>query len=744
MIMLRSLLLSLVFFLFHSILLTAGEGMWLPLLLKQLNESEMQGMGMKMTAEDIYSVNKSSLKDAIVQFGGGCTAEVISSEGLLLTNHHCGYGQIQSHSSIKKNYLEQGFWAFHKSEELPNKGLTATFIVRMEDVTAAALKGVKDKMSAPEKQKKISANIDAIKAAAVRQKHEDVNIRPFFYGNQYFMFVTVTYRDVRLVGTPPSAIGKFGADTDNWEWPRHTGDFALFRIYAGKDNLPADYSADNVPLKPKHFLPISMDGVSEGDFTMVFGFPGRTEQYLPAAGVALNKEYLNPVRIGIRDQALRILDAAMRADPAVKIKYAAKHASIANAYKKWIGENQGLERTGALDKKRRLEADFSDRVRSKRKWRKAYGDLLPAFDSLYTAFRPYAITRDYFSEILGRNIDLMSLAGQASGLVRTYENNGAAAFEEKWTRWVAGLDGFYKNMDEAVDRKVNTALLRILYEEVDRAHLSPYFLNLVASAGGDFELLTKQLYSGTILTRLNALSESDTKGIEVVYKTLKEDPYVKLFVSLMDTYNERVAKHATSLQEEIAARQKEYMQAQMTVFSEKRFWPDANSTLRVTYGLMEGYEPRDAVRYEPRTYLTGVIEKHIPGDYEFAVPERLIDLWAMKDFGEYADKTGDVPVCFLGSNHTTGGNSGSPAIDANGNLVGLNFDRVWEGTMSDLNYDRSICRNIMVDARYILFIIDKYAGAQNIIRELRLVYPKTKKVEMLHMRMEKSAPPANE
>jgi hypothetical protein len=454
----------------------AGEGMWLPLLLKSLNEKEMKAMGMKMSAEDIYSVNHGSLKDAIVHFGGFCTSEIISSNGLLLTNHHCGYGQIQSHSTVEHNYLRDGFWAKSYSEELPNPGLSATFIERIEDVTEQALKDVNKKMSPSERQSQIDKNLDAIRKSMRLGPFQEVSIKPFFQGNQYFMFVTVSYNDVRLVGAPPESIGKFGSDTDNWVFPRHTGDFSLFRIYAGPDNQPADYNEENVPFKPKHFLPISLDGVEEDDFTLVFGFPGRTDQYLPAVAVKQITDVLNPARIEIRDRALKIVDSHMRKDEQVKIKYASKYARIANYWKKWIGESQGLKSTNAVQKKKDLEAQFTTLVQGKKKYSKEYGTLLSDFEKLYKEIEPYAFARDYYNEVALRNIEIFRLTGLADRLVNAFENNGQAGYDGFKNRLIPYLENFYKDYEAAIDQEVFAALIEMYVENVDVKYTPPSIL----------------------------------------------------------------------------------------------------------------------------------------------------------------------------------------------------------------------------------------------------------------------------
>ncbi len=717
----KKLILSLTFLL-AARLVFAVEGMWLPLLLGLLNETEMKSLGMKMSAEDIYSVNKGSLKDAIVHFGGGCTAEVISGQGLLLTNHHCGFGQIQSHSTLEKNYLEDGFWAKTLKDELPNPGLTATFISRIEDVTAAALLGVTDDMDKKTRQSTIDKNLDAIKKSAKMEAWEEAMIRPFFAGNQYFMFVTVTYKDVRLVGTPPSSIGKFGADTDNWVWPRHTGDFSIFRIYADKDNRPAEYAATNMPLKPKHFLPISLDGVAEGDFTMVFGFPGRTNQYLPSYAISQLADVLDPARIMVRDKTLAVWDGGMRADAQVKIQYASKQASLANAWKKWKGEVLGLRKTSAVKKKQQYEAEFMKIVVVNPKFAK-YQGLLPEFEQLYRDITPYAEAKAYFDEILGSNVEIFRAASRFNGIIRAHEKNGEAGFIEEKLKVRDGLASFYKDYSPAMDQRVFAAQMEVLVKKLGKDFQSDMLANMLVNAGGSYEKLAEYVFSNSFLTNQAAAAAVLEKPMFDGIRAIVTDPVSQLLNDLRDIYSTKITPKYNELNDRTEVLQATYMRAQMEVFPNKKFYPDANSTMRVSYGQVQGYKPQDAVAYSPQTYLEGVMEKYVPGDYEFDVPARLRELYDKKDYGQYGEN-GKLPVCFLGSNHTTGGNSGSPAIDAHGNLIGLNFDRVWEGTMSDYNYDISICRNIMVDARYVLFIMDKYAGASHLIKEMKLVHPK--------------------
>lgn len=706
-------------FVFISSVGRADEGMWLPQLLAKLNESHMKSLGMKISAADIYSVNKGSLKDAIVSFGGFCTGEVISDQGLVLTNHHCGFGSIQDHSTLDHNYIRDGFWAKNHGEEIPNPGLFVTFIVRIEDVSQKVLAAVKNDMSESERQSQIDKNIAAIRKEVKKEEYQDSFIRGFFEGNQYFMFVTETYRDVRLVGAPPSAIGNFGKDTDNWIWPRHTGDFSMFRIYAGKDNKPAAYSPDNVPYKPKRSLAIAMDGVKEGDFTMVFGFPGRTMQYLHSAAVDQTVRVNDPTKIAIRDKALAVIDGYMRKDEQIKIQYASKYAGISNAWKKWQGEVLGLTKTNAVAKKQAYEAEFQKRVNANTALKAKYGNLLEQLESAYKELEPLGLQRDYFNEVFSK----IELFGISSQLNQAMNAQGKENYETILKRTQDRLRGIYEEYNAEVDHKLFAALMEVFYEGLKDYKLPDSFTKLLKEAGGDFNKLADNIYNATAMDEeqktLGAL-ETDAKARLEQHKT---DIAANLFGELLTYFSTTVSGQLNDVQDRINRLQRDYMQAQMDVFKEKTFYPDANSTMRVTYGKAMGYEPRDAVKYEYYTYLDGVMEKYKPGDYEFDVPEKLRELYAKKEYGKYG-VNGKMPVCFIARNHTTGGNSGSPALDAYGNLVGINFDRAWEGTMSDINYDPSICRNIMVDIRYILFIVDKYAGAGHLVKEMNLISKK--------------------
>lgn len=688
-------------------------GMWIPSLLKGMNETEMKNLGMKMSASDIYDVNKSSLKDAVPQFNGGCTSEVISSKGLLLTNHHCGFGEIQAHSTVEHDYLTDGFWAMSLEEELPNPDLEVTFIVKIEDVTSQILNGVSDISSEAEKQKKIQENIASLTKSSPKEAWQENRIRTFYEGNQYILFVVESYKDVRLVGAPPSSIGKFGSDTDNWVWPRHTGDFSLFRIYADKNNRPAAYSKDNVPYTPKHFLPVSIKGVEEDDFTLVFGYPGRTTEYLPSVAVEQIVNNLNPAKIEIRDKALKVADGFMRKDKAIKIQYASKYASIANYWKKWIGETQGLKKSNAIEIKKKFEKEFLEKV-SKAGKQAEYGNLFADFEKNYAEIAPYALSRDYFTEVVLRNTELLTIGYRLYQLEQVYNSRGEQSFKDRKEATIKALEETYKDFNATVDEKVFEQLIELYATKAPKQFLPATLKN------ADYKKLTDRVYDSK-LTSYKGLKELLSGDAKAVMAKINADKGYQFVKSLADTYLKEVSPKYDEINLKIAALQRTYMKGILELSpKEARIFPDANSTLRVTYGKVKGYSPSDAVTYSHTTYLDGVMEKYIPGDYEFDVPAKLIDLYNKKDYGQYGKK-GKMPVCFIGTNHTTGGNSGSPAIDAKGNLIGLNFDRVWEGTMSDIYYDPAICRNIMVDIRYVLFIIDKYAGAKHLINEMKIV-----------------------
>jgi hypothetical protein len=713
----KKVILAFIAILFLSVQTKADEGMWLPQLLQTLNEKEMRKMGMKLRAKDIYDINKSSLKDAIVSLGGFCTAEVISDKGLILTNHHCGFDAIQNHSSLENNYIKNGFWAANNKGELTNPGLFVSFIINIEDLTEQVLRGVSNEMPEKERQALIEKNIAQIKKDYKKETYQDIIVRPFFDGNKYYLFVTETYKDVRLVGAPPASIGNFGKDTDNWMWPRHTGDFSMFRIYADKNNKPASYSPDNVPYVPKGSLNISLKGLKENDFTMVMGFPGRTNEYLPSYAIKQIMEISNPAKIKIRHQVLDVMGSFMRKDELIKIKYAAKYANIENAYKKWHGELLGLQKSNGIKKKLDYETDFKQLIFNNVDWQNKYGSLLSDLSTAYGDLEPLIIPRDYYNEIVPR-IELFNLASSFNNLFKNYSKD-TAFNNKKNVEAIEKIEDILKEYDVAVDKKLFVTLLNLYVNDQSSEYISPKLLELI-NEYKDINKVADYIYDNSKLTKIDSIKTLLEYSPMIVTDIIKNDPAFSLYMSLYNTYVKETSSIVVDMQADINRLQRNYMEAQLTVFSNKRFYPDANSTLRVAYGKVKGYAPKDAMQYNFYTYMEGIMEKYKPGDYEFDVPQKLIDLYNAKDFGQYG-VNGKQPVCFIASNHTTGGNSGSPALDAKGNLVGLNFDRVWEGTMSDINYDPTICRNVMVDIRYVLFIVDKFAGAHHLIEEMKLV-----------------------
>ena len=701
------------------------EGMWLPMLLKQLNESEMQKKGMRLSAEDIYSINQSSLKDAIVSFGGFCTGEMISSEGLLLTNHHCGYGQIQNHSSVEKDYLTEGFWAMTREQELPNPGLTATFIVRMEDVTQQILAGIPANVAEAEREKMVQQNISKVRQQATAGTHYDAVIRPFFYGNEYYMYVTETFRDIRMVGAPPSSIGKFGGDTDNWMWPRHTGDFSIFRIYAGEDNKPADYSPNNKPYKPKHHLPISMSGVQENDFTMVFGFPGRTNEYLTSHAIEEIYEVSNPAKIKIRDTKLAILDKDMKASDAIRIQYAAKYASVANAWKKWIGENRGLRKANTIARKQELEKQFTQWANADASRKQTYGNLINEFANNYAALEGITISRDYVMEAAW-GVELVKYANDYIKLNELLEAKAPQQeINAQLDRLERGIPGFFKNYNAPTDKKVFVALMNMYYEGIDPKMHPEVFKTVRQKYKGDFSKYADEVYSKSLFTSEKGVRQAIADIKAGKGNPLKNDVGFQLANSINSHYQASVLPTYTKVNDNLNLLYRTYVAGLREMQADRKFYPDANSTLRVAYGKVEPYEPVDGVKYKYYTTLEGIIEKAASGAAEdYAIPARLQELYDKKDYGPYG-VNGQLPVAFIASNHTTGGNSGSPVINANGQLIGTNFDRNWEGTMSDLTYNPDQVRNISVDVRYMLFIVDKFAGAGHLVKEMTLVNDST-------------------
>ena len=635
-------------------ILRADEGMWLPALISQ-RISDMQAKGFKLSAEDIYSVNQASLKDAVVLFGSGCTGELVSAEGLLFTNHHCGYSFIQRHSSVEHDYLKDGFWALTRADELPNPGLTVRFLERMEDVTAVVLKGYKARMTEDQRQALVKKNADKLKADAEKEGNGiKASVEALYYGNQYFLFVFREYRDVRLVGAPPSSIGKFGGETDNWMWPRHTGDFSIFRIYAGADNLPADYSPENVPYRPKRFMKISTAGVQEGDFTFVYGCPGSTQEYVHSEAVKYIQDVSDPEKIALRTTRLNIMKKYMDQSQAVRIKYSSKYASVANAWKKWQGEEKGLRKNKVVPVKQEYEKRFEEWASGTR-----YEGLTTRLARLYAARNPIYRAYEYYNET-----------------VRAVEK-----IQKGMGRNVNPKD-YYQPIDE----EIFVAMMEAFDKAVDDSYKPACFLEKRAEFGGDMVAWKNAAF--TYDEEAKALAEAlDVHYSQVIFPAVKE------------------------LNQSITLLYRDYMQGQMEFENERNFYPDANLTLRVAYGHVEGYSPSDAIYYRPVSTLKGIIEKDNPDIFDYNIPQVLRDIYARGGFEQQ-------PVCFLATNHTTGGNSGSPVLNADGNLIGINFDRVWEGTMSDLVFDPEICRNISLDVRYLLFVIKEVGHAEYLFNEM--------------------------
>ncbi len=695
----------------------ADEGMWIPLLIEKYNISLMQENGFRLTAEDIYSINRASMKDAVVLFGGGCTGEFISDKGLLITNHHCGYGYIQSHSTLEHDYLTHGFWARSAGEELSNPGLSVTILKYMEDVTDRVLEGVSDAMDNTRRDAIINANITAINSEAVKGTHYQASVRPFFLGNQYFLIVNESFRDVRLVGAPPQSIGKFGGDTDNWVWPRHTGDFSLFRVYADKDNNPASWSEDNVPYRPAYHFPISLKGIEEGDFTMIFGYPGRTQQYAPSYHIRMLKEVIYPKQVELRGRKIGIMEREMASDQLIRLKYTGKSFGLANGWKKSIGEIQSLDKSDGVGRKEAFEKEFTAWVNADNSRREKYGKILDEYREIYSSYTHNTLINTYTSEVFGTaGVEPATLAGSFSRAVEMAEKRDAGLAKE--LERLAGLaDNFFKNYDRNVSEQLFVAVMELYGENIEPAWQTPAYRELYASCRGDFAQVSGKLFDKSLFTDQGRVKELIAR---FDHKKVQKDIFYQLAQSASELLATRVRGELMSAGSRLNELNRIYMAAQMEQGGDRIFYPDANSTLRLAYGKVMGYESRDAVYHRHQTTLTGVMEKDNPEIYDYDVPERLRELYVKKDFGRYA-VNGDIPVCFIANNHTTGGNSGSPVLNADGHLIGINFDRAWEGVASDIVFNQKQSRNISIDIRYALFLIDKFAGAGYLLDEMTIV-----------------------
>ena len=711
-----SLLLLTFCFAFTS-MLRADEGMWLLPLVQKLNIEKMQEMGFKLTAEDIYSINKSSLKDAVVIFGGGCTGELISDKGLILTNHHCGYGAIQQLSSVDHNYLEDGFWAKNFNEELPAEGIKVTFLKYMEDVTSQALEDVTSEMTEEEREAKINSNSKSIATKAAEGNHYKTMVRDYFNGNQYFLVVYEVFEDVRLVGTPPSSIGKFGHDTDNWMWPRHTGDFSMFRVYADKDGKPAKYSKDNVPFKPAHHLPISLKGVEMEDFAMTIGFPGSTDRYLTSWGIEERMNIINQSRIVPRGIKQDIWLADMKADEKVNIQYASKYAGSSNYWKNSIGMNRGLEKLNVLDKKRELENTFAQWVAADQNRKAEYGEVLPSLQKNYTEQAPFLKANQFLRECMIGGTEIYYFALRAGALKKALENGNAEEIETAKKSLDETGKAFYKNYYNKTDEKVMGALLKLYHDDIDKTYHPAFFAMIAKKYKGDFSKYAADLFKKSIFAdeaRFNSFIANPS------LKALSSDAAFTGADAII-AVNRQLAEKLQATSQVIERSNRLFLKGLMEMQNNRTFYPDANFTMRLSYGKVGNYEPKDGVIYKHYTTLTGVMEKEDPNNWEFVVSPKLKELYKNKDFGQYADKDGYMPVCFTTDNDITGGNSGSPVINANGELFGLAFDGNWEAMSGDIAFETQLQKCINVDIRYVLFIIDKYAGASNLIEEMTLV-----------------------
>jgi hypothetical protein len=709
----------------------ADEGMWLPMFIDRLNYEDMKEHGLQLTAEEIYSINNSSLKDAIVMMGGGfCTAEIISSKGLILTNHHCGYDAIQEYSTPEDNILDNGFWAKTHADEIPIEGLYVSILDRMEDVSARVLNGITDQTTPGDRDKIVAANLSEVKNGFELASNQRVSVKSFFYGSEYYAFVYTDYHDVRLVGAPPQDIGKFGGDTDNWMWPRHTGDFSMFRIYANKENEGAKFSEENQPFVPAHHLPISMEGTPEGSYAMVFGFPGSTDRYMTSYKIQNQLDVYQPAIVKIRSVKLDKLRNDMEADDKVRLQYASKYASTSNYWKYFIGQQEQLKNNKVKEQKERIEQAFSNWVNEDPTRIAKYGNALSDVQKSQEILREFIIPRTYFFEAI-YGADANKMCYKVAGLQQMLEKkeNEAKLMNEEQIGQLkegiaqqaaglsAGLDAHFKDINYATSVKVYGALLELYSKDVPAKFQGETLSKITKKYKGDFNKFAEEAFARSVLTDKTRMMEylKDPQA-----KILEKDPIYQIFMETYLTYSSASNPEADEMFEN---GMRLFVEGLREMNPDKSYYPDANSTLRLTYGNVLPYEPKDAMYYRHFTTSNGILEKEDPNHSDFEVPEKLINMIKAEDFGPYLDADGTMHICFLSNNDITGGNSGSPVVNGKGHIIGLAFDGNWEAMSGDIFFEKNIQRTISVDIRYVLYVIDKFAGASHLIDEMTLVHP---------------------
>jgi len=711
----------------------ANEGMWLPFLLGGETYKNMQECGLKLTPEQIYSVNSSSIKDAIVALGGGfCTGEIISGEGLMLTNHHCGYDEIQRNSTTDHDYLTDGFWAMSRDQEIP-ADFSVWFLREMKDVTDIVLEGITDEMDEQERTQMIETAIAELKANASEGKGSEfeVQVKSFYYGNNYYMFTYDIFNDVRLVGAPPSSIGKYGGDTDNWMWPRHTGDFSMFRVYANKDNEPADYSEDNVPYKPKHFLPVSIAGVEEGDYAMILGYPGSTDRFLTSMGVKQAVEIEQPARVKVRRMKLDIMEEGMNKDQKVRIQYASKHARVSNYWKYFIGQSEQLVKNNVFDKKKAIESSYVNWANENKERKNKYADAIEMVEATKVAVEKYIIPNVYFEEAIYQGPELFSFMfnnfGFRSSMAAALSSEDEKEINNAKEEILSSLADFYKDYNAEIDQNLLAAMLEVYYYDVPAEFHPQALIDVAKKYKNNFSKFAEKYFAKSPFTSEEKVKE--WLGTKFSKETLEKDLVYQLSGDFISDYIEKVIRPVYAVQEGEEKGMRLFVDGLNQMGMNKA--SDANSTMRITYGNVLPYDAKDGVTFKYFTTLEGVMEKEVVTDdknHEFYVPERLKELHKNRDYGQYADKDGNLPVGFLSNNDITGGNSGSPVINGNGELIGTAFDGNWEAMSGDIYFEPNIQRTISVDIRYTLFVIDKYANAGHLIDEMKLVKTKTKLV----------------